>query len=514
MVGVSNQVTSRYRLVLPRALVFLLMGVLCSCELLITSALSISAYSPTAEFVEADSQLWLEYSVAVDHAKAESATCLKENGRAVELRFDWNGNRLNCTPVWPLKSGAAYVLSVADTVETVTGVNLDKAFEQCFAVRSEKVRPVATIASPQDGSVANDPFMPIVISFSEAVDKASFYAAFSTSPTVNFAYDWSADGRTVTARPLAAFSWQTDYLVKVSNSLADTGGISSGVLSSSSFQLGVPQTGPTVSQIHNAILTNSATVANWAVGSTRLNEQAETLGTLDYDSDWEADWGLHIEFSVPVKREGLESYLSFEPSWAYTMALGEAYVSSVILRPSDRLSYGSVYHLTVKKGLNDVQGNVSLADHGYCFKVNGQKTKPPLVDSWKIRLNPSATEDSACYLTLAGDHFNDWSVLVLDLAEFPVHSTTTTYIDLSLQMASGSAIDPLSLMQSLSLGTSNGCLIIGVNAITVTSATTARIWVSINPDTKSGLVTLHLATGFRDNRGNVTTTEQVWPVLK
>jgi hypothetical protein len=493
-----------------------LLVALLACSLLLPAPLSIVTWSPGTDHPAlASLEVWIEFSVAPDPAKAEQAFSLTENGRAVSGRFSWAANRMRFEPNQPFSPGNDYAMTVGQSVETSAGSSLEKEFLFEFTTREETGRPRIVSLIPADGSALADRSAPITVGFSEPVDPATFYAAFSIAPKVAGAFSWAPDTLSCTFAPVEQYAWQTEYSITIRAGLSDASGNTLAEDFHARFTVGTDTTAPFLNAVTNA-------VSGAAGGVTALaDDPADAIVTVT--SGWEAAWGFVISFSEPVMRDAIERYVSFEPGWVFRIASTAVSDSAYILQPTQRLSYGTLYSLTVRKGIPDTQGNVTDQDSVYRFLVNGNASTPPAPARLRFLTNPTQPPASAVYADYAPD--DAFSGLALDPSEYPVSATRRSHFDIYLSTALGASIDPISVMESLSFAATNGCASISIVAVQVSGFTdpqplanpgtaVVRAIVDISNHSASGVVTLHLADSFEDSFGNPMAEALALPLLK
>ncbi len=83
--------------------------------------------------------------------------------------------------------------------------------------------PTVVVVSPTDGAVSVDRMMPVSVTFSESMDKASAEAAFSIAPPATGAFSWW--GHTLTFTPSAPYPESTVCAVTIAASAQDAGGM-------------------------------------------------------------------------------------------------------------------------------------------------------------------------------------------------------------------------------------------------------------------------------------------------
>jgi hypothetical protein len=486
---------------------------LAACSLFSPPVLSISAANPSEAVAGSDTDVWVEFSIGVDQTKAEAATSLSEAGQQLDLRYRWEGQRLHVLPVHGLKTGVEYLLRVVTSVETPDGVNLDHEYRHEFRTSADQERPTVSVTAPAKDAVSSDRRQSISLEFSEAVDRSSFYDAFTVSPSNSFSWEWSQGDTLVTGTPRQDWDWQRDCTVKLSTGLKDLAGNCLAEALSMGFRIGEKLDKPSVASV-SSLLPPVDVAGDWTLGVLAFAASESDRGVLDATAGMEANWGIELVFDQAVAREGLESLISVSPSWDYRLEATGDWVESVRLIPQARLVHGTGYELKVAKGLSGVSGVASTEGGLWRFTVDGAATRPPGVDSLRLRLDPAAGSGEGNWFVLKGDHSDDFSTLVLPVSEFPVNSATVTWIDVRFSLAEGAVIDPVALMAAFDLCATNSCLTAVILAVQTVGSDVARIWLRLTPATSSGLVSFNLAKGLADSLGNATTQAMVWAVNK
>jgi hypothetical protein len=458
-------------------------------------------------------EIWVEFSANVDRVKAEQAFSLSENGAAMSGRFSWSGNRLTFAPDKSVSTGNDYEMAVLTTAESTEGNSLVKDFRFAFSTKNENGRPTIVAVQPADGSRVSGAFLPVTVIFSEPIDPTSFIAAFSVSPDPGGTIAFTSGGSTAVFTPLTPWKQGTEYRVTISDTVKDLSGNRLAAALRLRFITGAEAVRPTLLAVRQTV--------NGVTQGAGLIREDPSDGVPQINGGFEATWGIELQFSEPVARENIESFIEFQPSWVYQIDPSCAPRDHFLLVPRERFLWGALYNLTVKRGVVDMSGNASSADASFFFRVDGPCTRPPKVEQIRFRKNPADPSGSAAYATYTiVDAFAN-----LDLSAFSPSTELVTYLDIYLSLASGASIDPFSLMSSFSVTATNGAALFTPIAVTVAAfpepqpvvvpgLTPARVSVRVTNTTSSGVVTLGVSENLTDTAGNRMTGAFNLPLLK
>ena len=487
---------------------------LLGCSLFLgLDALRVTDWRPHEARLDAASvdEIWVEFSAEVDEARAEQAFSLSENGSSIPGSFTWSGKRLLFAPARPVGAGNDYEIAVLSSAETRDGNSLAKDFRFAFSTKEETGQPTIVSFQPSDGSMVSIPRAPVVINFSEPVDHASFMAAFSVSPDPGGTITFNASGSVATFAPLAVWMPGTGYRVVISDLLKDlsgnrlpaavTFGFTAGAETGRPYLLSVR---PTLSGIPQAIA---------------LTAQDPNGQTLQINSGFEANWGIELQFSEPVLRDNIESFIDFEPAWGSQIDPSGTPRANYLLSPKELFVWGSFYCLTVRKGVMDISGNASSVDTRFMIKADGLSTRPPSVELVRFRTNPGDPNPTYDAYTASSSFSN------LNLSNFTPGVDAVSCFDIYLRLADGAAVDPFSLMHTFSVAATNGAALITPIAVAtqaftdpqpvpVSGLAPARISVNITNTANSGVVTLAVSNGLTDSKGNKAVAAFSLPLLK
>jgi hypothetical protein len=485
-----------------------------SCTLLSPRALCIIRWSPSSAQPD-PSQLstWVEFSTAVDATAAEQAFSLTEDGSPMKGSFSWDGNRLVFEPLAPFSAGKDYTMSVADSVEDVHGVSLDREFTCRFSTKSERTRPRILAVSPSAGASIDDRHAPITIAFSEPIDAASFLRAFGVSPPVPGSIMWSADGMTASFAPAAPYLWQTEYAVSVGDAASDVNGNRLAEARSWRFTVGSDRQPPLVVELRNAEAGRP--------GGVVLAPEDPAVPGLTVTPGFECAWGFTLFLSEEVTWESLSSCIMLEPGSALEIAPLPDEEYAFLLSPGERLAWDTVHTLTIRRGLQDAQGNTTAEEAVYHFLTNGPGSRPPRVVKVRFRGTPLAEPaEPADY-----DPSIPFAALVVEAGSFPVGTTVSSWFDLQVSLAEGAGIDFISALEHFTIEETGGCMSMRATALqtagfddpqpeAIAGAVPLRFHVAIVNAAESGTVSLGFSKGFADSRGNPIQTAWRLPFLK
>jgi hypothetical protein len=502
------------RLLLAAGAAVLCAGV-CSCALILgLKPLEITDWHPRDARVAASAvnSIWVEFSSTVDPTKAEQALSLSENGGSMAGSYSWQGNRLVFTPARPVSSGNDYEIAVVSTAETKDGNSLAKDFRFAFTTKTEAGRPAVLSTLPSDGSRVTMPQLPIVVSFSEPIDQISFIASFSVSPDPGGTISFDVTGSTASFTPVSAWIPGTEYNVVLTDAVKDLSGNRLPAAVQFRFTAGSESVRP--------ILVAVRPTVNGAPQGAGLTLEDPGDSVLQVNTGFETTWGIELEFSEPVSRENIESLIDLQPAWSFQIDPAGAPRHRFILVPEERFVWGTLYSLTIKRGVLDTSGNASASDVVYNIRADGPASEPPRVEVVRFRTNPADTITPLYDQYSAQDAFAN-----LDLSNFTPGVDAVSYFDLYVRLADGAAIDPFSIMHSFGVTATNGAALMAPVAVTttgfadpqpavMTGLTPVRVSVTVTNTTNSGVVTLAVSDSLTDTGGNRAAAAFSLPLLK
>ena len=192
--------------------------------------------------VDADQDISIDFSKSMNTGKTIEAFSISPEASGY---FVWSesspglaDSRLEFRLTEPLVYGKLYRLKLSEDAEDDTGNRTALEYMVNFIVGNDTVPPEVMGVFYIDGDPETDDRFPdssvrygvsrkgpIMIEFSEDMDRQSVEKALCITPSVSGYFDWGSD-RVVSFRPSGLFDPETLYQLKISNSCMDRNGIS------------------------------------------------------------------------------------------------------------------------------------------------------------------------------------------------------------------------------------------------------------------------------------------------
>jgi hypothetical protein len=430
---------------------------------------------------EAVASVWVEFSAEMDQSQAESAFSLTENGKVLEGRFAWSagGRRLSFIPVTLVRRARRYDVRVTTVAEDRYGNSLDRELNVSFSTGRESVAPEIISFIPADGAVLEDPLTPVEITFSEAMDRESFYGAFSITPEIAGVFAWAAGDTGVSFAPISPYAPGADYAVRLESDATDTSGNRLLQPLVIGFRL------PPEEELA------AASVVRVSDGAPLLKETVVFLNPLAVEKD--DTFRISFNRSVPLDRR--PGIASLAPSVTGRLTWGDD-GRSVLLIPGEEMSWMEVHELTV-------------VDSRYRFRIAGEGSRPPGVVA--AYFTPTLATGAFALLGL-GDN--------VDFA-----TSDDAAVEIIVSHSAESRLLFASAMEAVNLSVSRGAPIrFLVRDLELRDThpqggslppgrTAIRLHLSVEADTPGGgIVTLEVGTELTDSRGNSPREEWVLEV--
>lgn len=492
-----------------------------SCRLFHMVPVTIPTWSPSKKSVDLDEDdditISVTFSAQMDKTSAEEAFSLTRDGDTVAGSYSWetkDENTLVFTPHVPIEPDSEYEIAVGTSAEDIYGNNLSVDFIHTFYTGDDRDRPEIESIRPRDGSSTDRVRQPVVITFSEPIDRASFYEGFDIIPAVEGSYAWNGENSKVTFTPNRDLTLQRWYTVTVESTVEDAHGNELGETVIAAFYTGTDTVPPRIVRAENG----EGTV-----------ELVPGPGTgLVITEGWETDWNIRLVFSEPVLVSGIEESVVVDPPTDFEVEwpgpAGEQAVLEVVITFDERPAFDELYTLSIKTGsegsIVDCSGNALAGpedDPGvayiYWFQTNGPGSKPPEVTRVVFLEDPGGSPPPPDPVTVTCEQFD-----MVDLSAYNQAGGRIGYFDLYVSLAEGAEVDYISFIENFSLTATNGCADIDILAAETGPYTggppdppagdgeqVIRIHTRIREHPENGLVALRIGDGFSDSGGNLIT---------
>ena len=168
----------------------------------------------------------ITYSSSMNRGLTEAATRLRENGDSVSPVYTWedSSRRLHVRPVQGVSEGKTYELELGTGTEDASGNSLAKVRKHRVATRTIETDLLLSANTPADNSdnVALD--TPLVLDFSNSLDRVTVLDALLITPTVSLIHEYSNDDRRLTLTPVTRWTPDTRYRLRITTALLDSQG--------------------------------------------------------------------------------------------------------------------------------------------------------------------------------------------------------------------------------------------------------------------------------------------------
>lgn len=191
-----------------------------------TTAPALVGHAPTGEGVSENATVRLVFSEAMDRASVERALHVEP---AIVGAFAWSGHAVELTPAAPLARNATYRVSIGADATDLAGNGLAP---HAWSFTTEPAEPVPETPDATPPRVVSHepvgdkvpPGKPVVIVFSEAMDRASVEAGLAVSPPLAGPLRVWWENDTLHVRGHRAMAHGTTYAVTLDGDVRDAQG--------------------------------------------------------------------------------------------------------------------------------------------------------------------------------------------------------------------------------------------------------------------------------------------------
>ena len=492
-----------------------------SCDLLRVAPLEILSWSPGPGHhrIVDEGTVSILFSEEPDRASAESSFTLTEDGAALSGGFSWLGPALTFMPCGGLRANAEYRITVSADARNTSGVSLERSFEVTFSSKPEDTRPVFISSFPECGGILETRDDPVSVQFSEAIDAVSLRESISFSPAIKGVWNQESGGSVSVFTALEPWVWAEEYKASISADLLDTSGNRMGKPVSFCFTVGADSSPP--------FLLRAEAVDESGFAVAVVNADIPQDDMVIENPGWETSWKLRLHFSEPVSWSALAAKIAGEGGVFLEPDYTGDFTQAVDVRISGYPEWSESFIVRIPPGVEDQAGNDSLDESMFRFVFDGPGSRPPRFAGIRLPLAPGAAlpEDRNLAVFSTADPYATLAIPV-DETGYPVGVPVAASIEVYVELASGAAMNLLSLMKSFRFSSTNGAVEFSANRMMAEGLEStephapwadyavARIDGTLTNRVDSGIITIQLAAGFCDSRGNASNAAQRLALLK
>ena len=205
-------------------MVIVVIILLSSCDLLRNSPFYILTWSPGSGYHQDISsiELSLLFSGDCDRIKVEQAFSLLEDGRTINGKFLWQGNRLTFIPANRFLVNRDYTVAIGTTAQDKNGLSLDYKFEEKFTTRQKSDRLNITSINPENGGFITGSRDTIDVCFSNEISISSCIGNISINPSINGTWISEDEGKMIRFTPLELWKQGTKYKLTITGDFYDS----------------------------------------------------------------------------------------------------------------------------------------------------------------------------------------------------------------------------------------------------------------------------------------------------
>jgi len=288
---------------------------------------------------------------------------VSNNAGLVDANVNYSGNTIIFRPKALLADNSTYTVSLTANITDLAGNKMDADYSWKFTTGVTRDREIPTVTSvyPEDNSESVATNTAIVARFSEAMDPHSINAESVTitdeegNTVVGV---MKTMGASVTFRPIQSLAFSTNYIVTISNQVADlaTNPIEEAFIWRFSTSTEEDTTKPTITS------TVPASSSNFAPTNR----------------------GLIVTFSETMDLESINSSTFYMTDTSGKKISGNINYAgdTVIFMPNDNLEFSRSYIATVTTDVRDMSGNTLGLIHSWSFTTSSEiDTTAPQINS-------------------------------------------------------------------------------------------------------------------------------------
>lgn len=284
--------------------------------------------------VSLDATLELTFSRAMDVGSLVVTT-------SPDLTFAplaWTGSTsVVFTPTEPLSEGVAYHVTVS--ARATDGQPLAGATQ--FAFTTVSLPPSVAYTSPSDGATNVPPSTMVTLAFSRPMNRASVESAFLSTPQLNCAWAWNAEGSEATCAPATTLVLSMHYQMRLLTSARAIDGQPLSEALAFSFDTGA------------AGDTEAPTVLFVKPGEGERGVARDST--------------IHVVFSEPMDKSSVRAALRIINPATSGVLTWNLNGTEVTFNPASDFAYGTQVTWVVQTGAKDLAGNALAAAVTHTF---------------------------------------------------------------------------------------------------------------------------------------------------
>ncbi len=373
----------------------------------------------------------------------KNAILITEDSKTITGRYAIDGYVVLFYPQNGIKKNKDYVLTINEQAEDIKGNSLLQKSEHFFSTREESVRPLISSIYPCNEEEV-DSLEYIQCIFSESIDEASFYDAFSISPSIEFVCDFFDDNTVVNVRPTSPLTKQERYIITVSTDLTDKNNNALIKDFTSTFLYGTDNIPPEY-ELYQAESNLPSVLLSEPIQKNTRSEKMLSSSFL-------------LQFNEPVDIEAVSRFIRFEPQVSFSVDVSTENKTEARIVLEERPIWEKPYILHIKNGIEDLSKNQIKESSTYELVFNNEKERA--VEFLAAFLHIGTGNQREDYFEVSSH--TDYSTLVLDVTRFaPATGSNEVLVPMYFVFSASAASDGItenSAKESINIFTTNNCV--------------------------------------------------------
>jgi hypothetical protein len=285
----------------------------------------------------------ITFSKAMDKTATEGAISVSPS---IKWTSAWSGGDTVVTLTHKgLQASKQYTVTISPAAKSSDGMNMASQYQFSFTTAGGGVPTPPEVSSTSPGNGARN--IPrntnIVITFSEAMDKASTEGAISSLPSIKGTFTWDSATKVLTWDPSTNLQAGTNYKITVGKSAKSKAGVN--MMSDYTF--------------------------TFTTGNDADTTPPEVVSTTPRDGAANVDPSVNVTvtFSEPMDQSSVEGAISFSPSVTITNKTWTAAGTTIVITAT--LREGVDYVVKISTAAKDLAGNHMTYNYTFFFTTRG-----------------------------------------------------------------------------------------------------------------------------------------------